>query len=123
MKISFRIILFVLLVGGSFIAGGIYDDLTNFWKKPVNVRITNKSGQPIKSVLISFSGYQTEGNIRVEPNESDKSIIVRYYQTGEGSLSIEAELASGKILRSNEGYIESGYSFDKEVTPEGIKSR
>ena len=69
MKLPFRIIGITLLIGLSFIAGTFYDDLSNFWRKPVVVHITNESEQPLKSIVISYSGYKTKGTIEVEPEK------------------------------------------------------
>jgi hypothetical protein len=123
MKLALRIIVFTLLVGFSFIAGRFYDELSNFWQKPVSVKITNESEQPVKSITISYSGYKTEGTIKVEPQTSEKALTIRFYQTGEGSFTIEAVLENGKVLRNTEGYIEAGYSFNKVLTPTEIKNK
>ena len=123
MKLAFRIIVFTIIVGLSFLAGRFYDELSNFWQKPVSVKITNESEQPVKSIIISYFGYKTKGTIKVEPQTSEKAITVRFYQAGEGSFTIEAELENGKVLRSTEGYIEAGYSFNKVLTPTEIKSK
>lgn len=123
MKSAFRITLFTLLVGLSFLAGRFYDELSNSWQRPVSVTITNESEQPVKSIIISYSGYKTKGTIKVEPQASEKAITIRFYQAGEGSFTIEAELENGKVLRSIEGYIEAGYSFNKVLTPTDIKSK
>ena len=123
MKSSFRFVVFILLVGLSFFGGRFYDELSNSWQKPVSVKIINESEQPVKSIFISYSGYKTKGTIKVEPQSSEKSITIRFYQAGEGSFTIEAELENGKVLRSSEGYIEAGYSFNKVLTPTEIKSK
>ena len=123
MKLAFRIVVFTLLVGLSFLGGRFYDELSNFWQKPVSVKITNESEQPVKSIIVSYSGYKTKGTIKVEPQTSEKAITIRFYQVGEGSFTIEAELENGKVLRSTEGYIEAGYSFNKVLTPTEIKSK
>lgn len=123
MKTPLRIIVFTLLIGLSFVAGMFYDDLSNFWRKPVTVQISNESEQPVKAIFISYSGYKTKGSIKVEPETSEKAITIRFYQAGEGSFTIEVELENGKILRSSEGYIEGGYSFNKVLTPTQIKNK
>lgn len=123
MKLPFRIIGITLLIGLSFIAGTFYDDLSNFWRKPVVVHITNESEQPLKSIVISYSGYKTKGTIKVEPETSEKVKTIRFYQAGEGSFTMEVELENGTVLKNNEGYIEGGYSFNKVVTATEIKNK
>jgi len=123
MKLPFRIIGIALLVGVSFIAGRLYDELSNFWQKPVVVNITNESEQPLKSIAISYSGYKTTGSIKVEPETPGKVTTIRFYQAGEGRFTMEAELENGVVLKNNEGYIEGGYSFDKVVTATEIKNK
>jgi hypothetical protein len=123
MKFTVQTILFLLLAVFCFFAGTIYDDVKNFYKKPVCVTVNNESEQPINSILVSYSGYETQGTIKVKPNRADKSTTVCFYQAGEGSFTLEAELANGKILRKTEGYIEAGYSFYLTLTPKEIKTR
>ena len=123
MKLSFRIIGITLLVGLSFLAGMFYDELSNFWRKPVIVHITNESEQPLKSIVISYQGYKTKGTIKVEPESSEKVITIRFFQVGEGGFTMEAELENGMVLKNNEGYIEGGYSFNKVVTATEIKNK
>lgn len=123
MKLLFRIIGITLFIGLSFIAGTFYDDLSNFWRKPVVVHITNDSEQPLKSIVISYSGNKTKGTIKVEPETSEKVITIRFYQAGEGSFTMEVALENGTVLKSNEGYIEGGYSFNKVVTSTEIKNK
>jgi hypothetical protein len=123
MKLPFRIIGITLLIGLSFIAGTLYDDLSNFWRKPVVVHIINESEQPLKSIVISYSGYKTKGTIEVEPETSEKVKTIRFYQAGEGSFTMEVELENGTVLKNNEGYIEGGYSFNKVVTGTEIKNK
>jgi len=123
MKLPFRIIGITLLIGFSFIAGTFYDELSNFWRKPVVVHITNESKQPLKSIVISYSGYKTKGTIKVEPETSEKVKTILFYQAGEGSFTMEVELENGTVLKNNEGYIEGGYSFNKVVTATEIKNK
>ncbi len=54
MESAFRIVLFSLLVGLSFLAGRFYDELSNSWRCPISVTITNESEQPVKSIIISY---------------------------------------------------------------------
>jgi len=122
MKSSLRIILLTLLVGLSFLAGSFYDELSNYWRHPVNITVTNESEQPVRSIIISYSGYGIEGTIKVKPQTSEKTATIRFYQIGAGNFTIEAELENGNILRSKEGYVEGGYSFNKVLTPTEIKN-
>lgn len=123
MKLPFHIIGITLLIGLSFIAGTFYDDLLNLWRKPVVVHITNESEQPLKSIVISYSGYKTKGTIKVEPETSEKVKTIRFYHVGEGSFTLEVVLENGTVLKNNEGYIEGGYSFNKVVTATEIKNK
>ncbi len=123
MKLPFHIIGITLLIGLSFIAGTFYDDLLNLWRKPVVVHITNESEQPLKSIVISYSGYKTKGTIKVEPETSEKVKTIRFYHVGEGSFTLEVILENGTVLKNNEGYIEGGYSFNKVVTATEIKNK
>lgn len=123
MKLTFRIIGITILIGFSFIAGTLYEDLSNSWREPVVVHITNESEQPLKSIVISYSGRKTKGTIKVEPETSEKVKTIRFYQAGEGSFTIEVELGNGTVLKNYEGYIEDGYSFNKVVTATEIKNK
>ncbi|HNV88633.1 MAG TPA: hypothetical protein PKL53_06680 [Methylotenera sp.] len=104
-----------------FLAGSLYQWLDIWFRKPVEVTITNDSGQDIKSLNLAYTGYLTSGVINIKPPSKNQSVLVKYYQSGEGSFSIEATLENGKILRGKEGYVEAGYSIDKTITSEEIK--
>lgn len=123
MKFSFRIIGITLIAGLGFLSGRFYDELTNFWRKPVIIYITNESEQPLKSIVISYHGYKTKGTIKVEPETSEKVITILFYQAGEGGFTMDVELENGQLLKNNEGYIEGGYSFNKVVTATEIKNK
>ena len=62
------------------------------------------------------------GRINIKPPIKDKSTIVKYYQSGEGVFTIEAILGNGQHIKSNEGYVETGYSFNEIISSEGIIS-
>ena len=84
--------------------------------------IKNNSGQWIKSLSLAYTGYAARGLITIEPpnNNKEQPVFVRYFQSGEGSFTIEATLDNGKVLKGNGGYIEAGYKINKTITPEGI---
>lgn len=103
-----------------FLAGSLYDNLFLWYKKPVEVTIKNNSGQWIKSLNLTYTGNTTSGSIKIEPPKKEQSVLVKYFQSGEGSFTIEASLDNGKILRGNGGYVEAGYSATKTISPEGI---
>jgi hypothetical protein len=103
-----------------FLAGSLYDNLFLWYKKPVEVTIKNNSGQWIKSLNLAYSGNATSGSIKIEPPSKGQSILVKYFQSGEGSFTIEATLDNGKVLRGNGGYIEAGYSINKTISSESI---
>jgi hypothetical protein len=106
-----------------FLAGSLYQWLNLWFQKPVEVTITNDSGQDIKSLNLAYTGYITSGLITIKPPDRNQSVLVKYYQSGEGSFSIEATLENGKILRGKEGYVEAGYSINKTITSEEIKGK
>ena len=61
------------------------------------------------------------GSISIKPPAKEQSILVKYYQSGEGGFTIEATLENGKVLRGNSGYIEAGYSINKTISSKEIK--
>ena len=61
------------------------------------------------------------GVITIKPPARDQSVLVKYFQSGEGSFTIEATLENGKVLRGNGGYIEAGYSINKTISSKEIK--
>ena len=103
-----------------FLAGSLYQWLDLWFQKPVEVTITNDSSQDIKSLNLAYTGNSMSGVISIKPPARDQSVLVKYYQSGEGSFSIEATLENGKTLRGKGGYIEAGYSIDKTISSEGI---
>lgn len=115
-KSTIRMIAFTCIIGLSFTIGMVYDELSSFWRKPVTIQIANQSNQPLKSIAVTYSGFRTAGSIRVEPETSQKLTTIRYYQAGEGSFSLLAELENGTVLSSGEGYIEAGYTLNMIVT-------
>ena len=104
-----------------FLAGSLYQWLDLWFQKPVEVTITNNSGQYIKSLNLTYTGLAMSGSISIKPPNKEQSILVKYYQSGEGSFTIEATLENGKVLRGNGGYIEAGYSINKIISSKEIK--
>ena len=104
-----------------FLAGSFYQWLDLWFEEPVEVTITNNSGQYIESLSLAYSGHAMSGSISVKPPDKEQSILVKYYQSGEGHFTIEATLENGKVLRGNSGYIEEGYLINKTITSKEIK--
>ena len=104
-----------------FLAGSFYQWLDLWSQELVEVTITNNSGQYIKSLSLAYTGYTMSGSISIKPPAKEQSILVKYYQSGEGGFTIEATLENGKVLRGNSGYIEAGYSINKTISSKEIK--
>ena len=104
-----------------FVAGSLYDNLFLWYKKPVEVTIKNNSGQWIKSLNLAYTGYTTSGSIKIEPPNKEQSVLVKYFQSGEGGFTIEATLENGKVLRGSGGYVEAGYTINKTISSERIE--
>ena len=96
-----------------FATGTLYASFQSWWQQPVEVTITNNSGQYINSLSLTYAGYTMNGVINIKPPDKDKSIIIKYFQSGEGSFTLEATLENGQILSGTEGYVEAGYSINK----------
>ena len=104
-----------------FFAGSLYQRLDLWFQKPVEVTIINNSGQYIKSLNLAYTGYASSGVISIKPPDREQSVLVKYFQSGEGSFTIEAILENGETLRGNGGYIEAGYSINKTIYSKQIK--
>jgi hypothetical protein len=103
-----------------FLSGCLYQWLDLWFQKPVEVTIINNSGQDIKSLNLAYTGYTLSGVINIKPPAKEQSVLVKYYQSGEGSFKIETTLENGEVLRGNGGYIEAGYSINKTIYPKEI---
>jgi hypothetical protein len=103
-----------------FIAGMLFESLDVWFQKPVEVTITNQSGTVINSMTLTYTGYTQSGQINIQPPANDKAVVVKYFQSGEGTFKIQADLANGKVVRGEGGYVEPGYSFKKAVTTSKI---
>ena len=103
-----------------FLAGSLYQWLDLWFQKPVEVTIINNSGQYIKSLNLTYTGHTLSGSISIKPPDKEQSVLVKYYQSGEGGFTIEATLENGKVLRGNGGYIEAGYTINKTISSERI---
>ena len=104
-----------------FALGSLYESFQLWWQQPVEVVITNNSGQYINSLNLTYTGYLINGVINIKPPDKEKSIVVRYFQSGEGSFTLVAALENGQILSGTEGYVEAGYSINKTILPKEIK--
>lgn len=104
-----------------FFAGSLYQWLDLWFQKPVEVTITNNSGQYIKSLKLEYTGNEMSGLINIKPPDTNRFVLVKYFQSGEGSFTIEATLENGETLRGYGGYIEAGYSINKTIYSKEIK--
>jgi len=120
MKSALRVLYIFLFGALSFFIGTQYEWLRTSGNHPVSVTIINESGHEIKSLTLFHSAYGLKGSLNIDPPPNGSSKIIRFFQPGDGSFTIEATFTNGQVLQGVGGYVESGYSLYMVITATGI---
>jgi hypothetical protein len=85
--------------------------------------IENKAAESLRTVTViadSCNEQRTFITGRLAPGETRR---VQYPVCGEGGYIIQAETDGGRMIKSDQRYVESGYVTSDHVTDEGIVSK
>jgi hypothetical protein len=122
MNSALRVTAFVTALALVF-AAGVVTAVVRQWGQPmVTVSVENKSGGLLSNVEVAFRSTAANGVLHMPTIPHGESMLGRFYLRGEGSYTVKVTLATGRVLTSTEGYVESGYRTTEIVRETEIQS-
>jgi hypothetical protein len=120
MKVVISILGSLAIVAVAFIGGMVASELTGFGQSNGIVKIRNNSGVDLRSVDVEVDTCGHTGVISAGALASGGTVEVRYEICSEGGQTIRATFSDGKVIVSEQEYVESGYRATAEVSTNGI---
>jgi len=120
MSRSISVVGSLVVAASAFIAGALTAAYRDWGHGDAVVNIANVSHQSLSGVVVHFQtcgGSGTVGGADIGPG---KTIQVWYHLCGEGAHFVEATFTSGKILRSEEVYVENGSRTAASVSTDAV---
>jgi hypothetical protein len=84
--------------------------------------IENKAAEPLRTVTVILNSCNEQRTFitgKLAPGETRR---VQYPVCGEGGYTIQAETDGGRVIKSEQRYVESGYVTSDQITDERIVS-
>lgn len=122
MKATTGCALGAILALGGFAAGAWFASVGGWGTNAVAATLVNESGMAVLRAHVRFESCGLQGAAIVGRLEPGQRRTVRYSLCGEGSYAVEADLADGRVLKHEGGYVESGYRTEHIVRADRIAS-
>ena len=119
-RISTFSVLLIALV--AFCLGAVTAISRGWGSGLVSAKIVNKSDQTLRSYTLRYKTCGAQSSLAGVDLHPGESRVVRYAVCGEGGYQIEAQFSDGRVLKSTEGYVESGYSSTETISLNNIIS-
>lgn len=122
MRVLFKTSVLLILFLGVFFAGAVTSGLLHWFQPLIEVSVINNSGQHISDIQVSLETGRQNSISSFGRLERGQARVYRFYVEGEGGYTLTAMLEDGRRVRSDHGYVESGYSIKETVTGTSIKA-
>ena len=120
MKTSKSILGSLTIAALAFVAGAITAASRGWGQAVAIVNVVNTSDRALATFAVHFDTCGFRGSVEGGTLAPGASNQVRYLVCGESGQTVRAEFTDGKVVTSEEAYVESGYRVTENVSRDAI---
>lgn len=105
---NLRYLIALLVITLSFLAGAATANIRDWLQPMVCVLLLNNSGQDIVSADIQLKSDEVTNTARIDMLPAHSRQVLYFHARGALTLSLEAKLDDGRILKSSSSYLQPG---------------